>query len=180
MGISSQDSPHDPSGPRAAKPARNRKPDTDLTSVLVVDDHPIIREFLARVIESDARLSVAGEASEGFEALRLASELRPDAMVLDVEMPGLDGAGVMRGLRDAGLSVRVLILTGHARPKALEEVRRLRPDSLVFKNDVHAGNLCNEIVAMASGLSSSGNFTREGDYALVDTRFHLDDKERID
>jgi DNA-binding NarL/FixJ family response regulator len=160
--------------------ARTQEPSGDSSaarpaSVLVADDHPIIRDFLTRQIGADGRLALAAEAVDGREALRLAEQLRPDAMVLDIEMPGLDGAGVMRGLDDAGLGVRVLILTGHSRPRALAEVRSLRPDAILFKAEVAARSICDEIVAVTEGV----RVRRDAPYSLPDSRFDLDDTEKV-
>jgi DNA-binding NarL/FixJ family response regulator len=67
--------------------------------ILIVDDAPVVREALRWVIEDTADLEMVGEAGEGKEALRRAARLRPDVVVLDIHLPGLDGYGVARALK---------------------------------------------------------------------------------
>jgi DNA-binding NarL/FixJ family response regulator len=81
------------------------------TSVLLVDDQPLLRAGFRMVIESQDDLTVVGEAGDGAEAVRLAAELDPDVVLMDVRMPGVDGIEATRQIvADAGRS-RVLILT---------------------------------------------------------------------
>jgi DNA-binding NarL/FixJ family response regulator len=78
--------------------------------VLVVDDHPIWRDAAARYLEEDG-LTVAGTAGDGAQALRIAAAVRPDVVLLDLNLPGLSGAQVIRGLLDAVPAVRILMLS---------------------------------------------------------------------
>lgn len=79
--------------------------------ILIVDDHPIFREGLRRVIEAQSFGQVMGEASNGNEALTLLRETPPDIVVLDVAMPGRNGLEVAREIRRLGLPTAVVILT---------------------------------------------------------------------
>ncbi|MHA6523464.1 response regulator [Tessaracoccus sp. G1721] len=79
--------------------------------VLVVDDHPLYREGLVGLLGTTDDLSVVGQAADGIEAVRLASELSPDVVVMDVTMPGLDGIEATRQIVAAAPDVRVLILS---------------------------------------------------------------------
>lgn len=81
--------------------------------IVIVDDHPIFREGLKKVIERDAQLSVVGEAENGEAAIARLTELQPDVAVLDLDMPGKDGFAVMRAAQEARLAVKVIILTMH-------------------------------------------------------------------
>ena len=84
------------------------------TTVLVADDHPIFRKGLCEVIAADPRFRLVGEASDGEEALRKTEELRPDAVILDINMPRLNGIGVLRGLAAGPASgTRTVLLTMH-------------------------------------------------------------------
>ena len=89
---------------------------TDEVRVLIADDHQIVRAGL-RMILADApplggaRVAVVGEAASGDEAVRLAAELRPDVVLMDVLMPGIDGVEALRRIRAAGTARAVLILT---------------------------------------------------------------------
>lgn len=115
-------------------------------SVLVVDDHPLVREHVARAILADERLELAGQAGDGEDALCQVQERRPDALVLDVEMPKLDGVGVLRALREEGELPKVMLCTGHAGPGLLYDAVRAGPDGLLFKTE--ADRICEALVAM--------------------------------
>jgi DNA-binding NarL/FixJ family response regulator len=80
-------------------------------TVIIADDHPILRKCLRDVTEHSARFRVLGEASDGAVVLALILEEIPDVAILDIEMPGLSGIDILRKVRDAGLHVSSLILT---------------------------------------------------------------------
>ena len=84
---------------------------TGVFRVLVVDDHPLYREGLVGLLGTTEDLSVVGQAADGLEAVRLAAELSPDVVVMDVTMPGLDGIEATRRIVAAAPEVRVLILS---------------------------------------------------------------------
>jgi NarL family two-component system response regulator YdfI len=79
--------------------------------VLVVDDHLIVREGLSLILETAEGIEQAGEAADGAEALRLCAELRPDVVLMDLRMPGMDGLTAIRRLAAAQPEIAVLILT---------------------------------------------------------------------
>jgi DNA-binding NarL/FixJ family response regulator len=79
--------------------------------VLVVDDHDLLRAGLVTVLESDPGIAVVGEAPDGPTAVRLAKDLAPDVVLMDVEMPGGDGITATARLRDELPGTRVLVLT---------------------------------------------------------------------
>ncbi len=89
--------------------------------VLIVDDHTLIRRGLRDLIEGEPDLLAVGEAGSSDEALRLAEELQPDVVLLDVSLPGLGGIEVTRRLRAAQPELRVLILTVHEDESLLRE-----------------------------------------------------------
>jgi len=71
----------------------------DKLTVLLVDDHALVRKGFRRMLEDDAAISVVGEASEGEEAVRLALELKPNVVVMDCALPGINGIDATRRLR---------------------------------------------------------------------------------
>jgi DNA-binding NarL/FixJ family response regulator len=79
--------------------------------LLIVDDHPVVRDGLRGMLSGDPDLLVVGEASDGEEAIAAARSLRPDVILMDLRMPGLGGAAAIRALGDERIPARVLVLT---------------------------------------------------------------------
>jgi two-component system NarL family response regulator len=79
--------------------------------VILADDHPVVRDGLAAIVNQQADMEVVGEAGDGEEALALFHALKPDVMVLDLRMPKRDGVGVMQHLIQSEPEARVLIMT---------------------------------------------------------------------
>ena len=148
-----------------------------MISVLVADDHPVVREHLAEAISADERLELAGEAGDGTEALLKIEEHRPDSLVLDAAMPVLDGAAVLKRLRERRLPIRVLLLSGHADVFQMRNALRCRPDSLLLM-DTNAGGICEELVALETdGALSPGRLNLERAQLLVRNRVELSGRE---
>jgi len=82
-----------------------------MTTVLLVDDEPLVRVGFGMVLDSQPDLEVVGQAGDGAEAVALTRELRPDVVVMDVRMPVLDGVAATAQIVAAGLPSRVLVLT---------------------------------------------------------------------
>ena len=82
-------------------------------SVLLVDDHALVRRGFRRILEDEADISVAGEASDGEEAVRLALELRPKVVVMDCALPGMNGLEATRKILDGFPEALVLMLSMH-------------------------------------------------------------------
>ena len=81
--------------------------------LLLVDDHAVVREGLRALLSDDDRFEIVGEAADGITALSAAERLNPDVVVLDVSIPGLNGAQVARRLKSSQPDVRTLALTVH-------------------------------------------------------------------
>ena len=82
-----------------------------MITVLLADDHSLIRKGFRLILDAEPDIEVAGEASDGTMAVSMASALRPDVVLMDVRMPGRDGIQATRDIAAAGLPSRVLILT---------------------------------------------------------------------
>jgi DNA-binding NarL/FixJ family response regulator len=79
--------------------------------ILVVDDHPVVRDGLALVLGTQPDFEVVGEASDGAQAVAKACELQPDVILLDLEMPGVDGLSALHQFRQKAPDVRVIVFT---------------------------------------------------------------------
>jgi DNA-binding NarL/FixJ family response regulator len=82
--------------------------------VLVADDHPVVREGLSAIVDAEDDIVVVGEAWDGNEAIRLAHQLRPDVVLMDLKMPNVDGVEAIERIRAEVPSTHVLILTTYA------------------------------------------------------------------
>ena len=79
--------------------------------LLIADDHPVVRDGLCGMFEPDPGFEVLGQAADGAEAVRLAQALRPDVILMDLRMPGMDGVAAITELARRGIPARVLVLT---------------------------------------------------------------------
>lgn len=79
--------------------------------LLVVDDHPVVRDGLRGMLGGDPRFEVVGEAADGVDAVARAEELEPDVILMDLRMPGMDGVTAITRLAERGVPARVLVLT---------------------------------------------------------------------
>jgi DNA-binding NtrC family response regulator len=92
-------------------------------NILIVDDEPQVAEVLARSLSRQGHQ--ARVAHSGAEALKVVDEAPPDAMFLDVSMPGMNGLDVLARVRETRPGLAVVVITGHATPDEIEEVKRL-------------------------------------------------------
>ncbi|MBA3474819.1 MAG: response regulator transcription factor [Rubrobacter sp.] len=81
--------------------------------ILVADDHPMLREGLVAVLSTQPDFDVVGEAADGSEVVRLAGTLLPDVILLDLEMPGMDGVAALERLRESGSEARTVVFTAY-------------------------------------------------------------------
>ena len=105
------------------------------TRVMIVDDQPMMRAGLRAVLESDDDLTVVAEAGSGHEALLLAPSARPDVVLMDVQMPGMDGIAATRQLLAQPASgIKIVILTTFDRDDYLFEALRAGASGFLLKN----------------------------------------------
>lgn len=79
--------------------------------ILLIDDHPLMRQGIRQIIELETDFSVVGEASNGTDGVKLAIELEPDLIILDLNMKGISGLDTLRSLRAQGVDARIVVLT---------------------------------------------------------------------
>ncbi|SDH44459.1 DNA-binding response regulator, NarL/FixJ family, contains REC and HTH domains [Actinokineospora alba] len=125
---------------------------TDDIKVLIVDDHPVVRQGLRTFLDLQDDITVIGEAFDGASCVAEAERLNPDVILLDLRMPGTDGVFALRGLRDRANPARVLVITSFADPSAIVPAVRAGAAGYVYKDvdpralaaairSVHAGHV---------------------------------------
>ena len=120
--------------------------------VVIADDHQVVREGLQMILaESDGEIVVVGEASDGDEAVRLATRVQPDVVLMDLSMPRVDGLEATRRLREAGVPARVLILTSFADGEGVRDAVRAGVTGYLMK-DVLKSELLTAIRLAADGV----------------------------
>jgi DNA-binding NarL/FixJ family response regulator len=122
----------------------------DPLTVLIVDDHPVVRQGLRVLLEVHDGIEVAGEAADGEQALALAAALDPDVILLDLKLPGLDGVAVLTELRARGVGARVLVLTSANDPAQVSRAVRAGASGFLYK-DVDPDALIRAIRAVNDG-----------------------------
>ncbi len=103
------------------------------TRILIADDHPVLRSGLRVLLAADPDLEVIGEAGTGEETLRLAEELGPDVVLLDIGLPGESGIETVRRLKEKLPALKVLFLTMHEEEGMLLEALNAGGDGYVIK-----------------------------------------------
>lgn len=101
--------------------------------IVIAEDDEGFLEAIALLLEQDGRFVVAGRARDGQEALELADETSPDAIVMDIEMPGVDGVEATRRLRAAAPDLPIVAVSGHDYEERVLEIRRAGADDYVRK-----------------------------------------------
>src|SRR5215510_5197033 len=119
-------------------------------TVLIADDHPIVRKGLRQVIESEPQLKIVDEAGDGQSALDRIEQLQPDVAVLDLDMPGKGGFDVLREMRRSRFATEVIIVTMHAEKDLFDEAMDLGVKGYVLK-DTAVTDIIAGIKAVAAG-----------------------------
>jgi len=120
--------------------------------ILIADDHPIFRDGLRRLLEAEPDMKVVGEACDGREAVKLATEIKPDILLLDLAMPHHTGLDALRDLstHSGAGTVRIILLTAAAEKKQIVEALQLGARGVVLK-DSATQLLLKSIHAVMSG-----------------------------
>jgi two-component system nitrate/nitrite response regulator NarL len=116
--------------------------------VLIADDHRLFAEALEAILAGDARISVVGHASDGREAVRLAKQLHPDVVLMDISMPVLDGIEAAKKIRSEDSGAAVLMLTGSNSRTDVDRARKAGAAGYVTKDRI-AAELIDAIVEIS-------------------------------
>jgi DNA-binding NarL/FixJ family response regulator len=121
-----------------------------VTTVVLADDHHVVRAGLRAVLTAEPDLQIVGEAADGLEAVHLVERLQPHVLVVDVMMPGLTGLEVTRQVRQRVPRTRVVILSMHANESYVLEALRNGAAGYVLK-DASAGQLVHAVREVVGG-----------------------------
>ena len=124
--------------------------------VIIVDDMPQVLLDLRQLLELTGRVEVVAEAVNGQEAIRLAGLLSPDTILMDLEMPGMDGYEATRRIKQHPSAPRVIILSVHAGPNERERARAAGADGFVMKGADYE-DLVNALVGDNASTDSHDN-----------------------
>lgn len=139
--------------------------------LLIVDDHPVFRQGLRDVLETDPRIHIVGEAADGEIAIELAYQLSPDVILMDINLPTINGLQVTRKIRSQLPHIYVIMITGY--DDAEQVFHALRSGASAYcPKDITPEALLRTIIAVNEGLYVVGEKTMNHDEVVewVDTR----------
>ena len=122
-------------------------------SILIVDDHPLLRRGVRDSIAENPRFRIIGEASDGEDAMRLVSSLKPDIAIVDIDMPRLNGLEMLRALRHLSFAVKTVILTMYKEEDMLNAALDLGAMAYVVKE-----NAVNDVLAALEKVARGETF----------------------
>ena len=122
--------------------------------ILLVDDHPVVRQGLRTLLEGRSEWEVAGEASDGLEAVEKVNSLQPDVVVLDITMPRMNGIEACRVIKEKKPGVEVLFVTQHDSPQMMREALAAGARGYVVKS-----NLARDLLEAIEQVSQHRVFT---------------------
>ncbi|WP_333638629.1 response regulator transcription factor [Tissierella praeacuta] len=121
-----------------------------IISVVIADDHALIREGIKQILELEKDITVIGQASNGEEAFVMAMELNPDIILLDINMPKLNGIEALKKFKDMGIKSKIIILTIHEDKEYILKTLKLGANGYMLK-DSSADSLIMGIRSVAKG-----------------------------
>lgn len=140
----------------------------------MADDHPIVRQGLRKIIETDHDLLIAAEAGDGNAALALIEEHQPQVVVLDIDMPGMDGFAVVREMRRRGISAEIVFLTMLDEEETFQAAMDLNVRGYVLKDSA-----ADEIVSAIKAVAQNRPFLSPSMSAmLLNRRRRADELEK--
>ncbi len=118
--------------------------------VLIADDHSLMRKGLKQILELEKDIEVVGQAADGRQAIEMATSLKPDVVLMDINMPILSGIQAIRMLKDNNTSARIIVLTIHEDKEYLLETIRMGAAGYILK-DAEAEHLIEAIRMVCKG-----------------------------
>src|SRR5271170_3979419 len=121
----------------------------DKLTVLLVDDHALVRHGFRRILEDDPEIEVVGEASNGEEAVRLANKVKPTVIVMDCAMPGMNGLEATRKILEAKPDAAILMLSMHSEDTLVRQALDAGARGYILKNadDLGLGSAIRRVAA---------------------------------
>ena len=128
-----------------------------MPKIIVVDDHAVIRRGVQGILRSFPEWELCGEAADGQEAIRLAQAVKPEIIIMDVSMPGLNGLEATRIIRNILPETKILLLTLHSSTELVRSAFRAGARGYVLKSDAE-----HELVRALNVLAGDGTYVSPG------------------
>lgn len=142
--------------------------------IIMADDHPIVRQGLRRMIETDASIEILAEADDGDAGLKLILEHQPDVAVLDIDMPKMDGFGVVQEISKLKLPVEIIFLTMYSEEEMFQAAMDLGVKGYILKD----GAVIDIIAAIKSVAGGQAFISPALSALLLRRRRRIEDLER--
>jgi DNA-binding NarL/FixJ family response regulator len=126
-------------------------------TVLVADDHGVLRDALGRLLESHEGIRVVGTVSDGLQAIDLAEQVQPDIVLMDISMPRLNGIEATRSLAERAPNAGVVILSMHSSPDVIHRALAAGARAFLLKESVS-----DEVVAAIRAVAAGGRYLGQG------------------
>jgi NarL family two-component system response regulator LiaR len=120
------------------------------TRIVLADDHPLLRQALKDVLQKETAFEIVGEAADGEEAVKLAAELTPDVVIMDISMPNLDGLQATQQIQEKYPNVAVLVLTVHTDDECILEILKAGAAGYLIKS-AFGDEVIHAVRAVATG-----------------------------
>jgi len=123
---------------------------SEVKKALIVDDHKIMREGLRSLLEKSGRFDCVGEADDGYQAVRMARELKPDVIIMDISMPNLNGIEATRQIKAENPEIEVIVLSMHATRTYVLQVLQAGASAYLLKDSAFE-ELSTALLAISRG-----------------------------
>jgi two-component system response regulator NreC len=120
-------------------------------SILIADDHIVVRQSLRALLETQVDFTILDEAHDGIEAVELSERLKPDVLILDISMPRLNGLDAIPLVRQVSPWSRIVMLTNHSHSTYRQKAMNNGADRYIYKNGVEIESLIETIREVAAG-----------------------------